>query len=68
MSIKRKFGAGDVVIYLVMLFVCFITLYPMYYVFILSISDPVAAAGMKGYFWPKGRRQARLWAPFRWVS
>ena len=54
MSIKRKFGAGDVVIYLVMLFVCFITLYPMFYVFILSISDPVAAAGMKVYFWPKG--------------
>jgi putative aldouronate transport system permease protein len=54
MSLKRKFGIGDIFIYLVMIFICFITLYPMYYVFILSISDPVAAAGMQVYLYPKG--------------
>jgi len=54
MTVKRKFNAGDIAINLIMILICFITLYPMYYVFILSISDPVAAASMKVYLYPKG--------------
>lgn len=54
MRLKRKFGIGDFFIHLIMIFICFITLYPIYYVFILSISDPVAAASMQVYLYPKG--------------
>jgi putative aldouronate transport system permease protein len=42
--------ALNVIIWILMLF----TLYPMFYVFILSISDPVEAAAMNVYLWPKG--------------
>ena len=42
--------ALNVIIWMLMLF----TLYPMFYVFILSISDPVEAAAMNVYLWPKG--------------
>lgn len=40
----------NIIVWLLVLF----TLYPMYYVLILSISDPVEAATMNVYFWPKG--------------
>lgn len=40
----------NIIVWLLLLF----TLYPMYYVFILSISNPVEAATMNVYFWPKG--------------
>ena len=33
---------------------CFITLYPMYYILILSLSSPQAAATTKVYFVPDG--------------
>ena len=33
---------------------CFITIYPMWYVIIMSISDPVVAAGSGVTFWPSG--------------
>lgn len=42
--------ALNVIIWILMLF----TLYPVFYVFILSISDPVEAAAMNVYLWPKG--------------
>jgi len=42
------------VIYLVMVFVIFITIYPMYYIFILSVSDPIAAASLRVYVIPEG--------------
>lgn len=45
---------GDFFIYLSMAVVCFITIYPLWYVFILSISDPLAAATMQVYTIPKG--------------
>lgn len=53
-TIKHGSNIGDIIIYAIMVIVCFITLYPMYYVFILSISDPIEAATMKVYFYPKG--------------
>ncbi|MDO4292656.1 MAG: carbohydrate ABC transporter permease [Eubacteriales bacterium] len=40
--------------YLLAAVVIFITVYPMYYVLILSLSEPIHAATMKVYIWPKG--------------
>ncbi len=45
---------GDIVIIISMVLVCFITIYPLWYVFILSISDPIHAATMQVYTIPKG--------------
>lgn len=53
-TIRHNSGIGDFIIVLLMILVCFITLYPMYYVFILSISDPLQAATMQVYLLPKG--------------
>lgn len=52
--IRNDSKVADVFIGLFMVAVIFITLYPLYYVFILSISDPVEAATMKVFFYPKG--------------
>jgi len=53
-QIKEGTTIGNFIIYAFMILVCFITLYPMYYVLILSISDPLEAATMQVYFFPKG--------------
>ncbi|MEA4890606.1 MAG: carbohydrate ABC transporter permease [Clostridiaceae bacterium] len=53
-QIKEGTTIGNIIIYAVMILVCFITLYPMYYALILSISDPLEAATMQVYFFPKG--------------
>lgn len=45
---------ADILIYLVLGILCFITLYPLYNVLILSLSAPQEAATMKVYLWPKG--------------
>ena len=52
--IREGSRVADVIIYLVLAIICFVTLYPMYYVLILSISDPLEAAGMQVYLYPKG--------------
>jgi len=44
---------GDFFIYAVVLFLCFVALYPMYYVLIISLSDPVYASTLNVYVWPK---------------
>ena len=38
---KRKITIGDVVIQLALLFICFVCLFPFYYVLIVSFADPV---------------------------
>lgn len=43
-----------VILYLLVLLICLITIYPMYYVLILSISSPENAAKMNVFFYPKG--------------
>lgn len=53
-GIRQNGLLGDAAIALTMVVLCFITLYPMYYVLILSISDPLEAAQMNVYFYPKG--------------
>jgi len=52
--IKDESKAANMLIGIFMVAVIFITLYPLYYVFILSVSDPIEAATMKVFFYPKG--------------
>ncbi|MGI5855932.1 MAG: carbohydrate ABC transporter permease [Candidatus Merdivicinus sp.] len=52
--IREGSRLADAAIYVVLAIICLVTLYPMYYVFILSISDPLEAAGMRVYLYPKG--------------
>jgi len=52
--IKDESKAANMLIGIFMLAVIFITLYPLYYVFILSVSDPIEAATMKVFLYPKG--------------
>lgn len=65
---------ADVLIYLFAALAAFIALYPMYYVFVLSLSDPMYAATMKVYWAPKGfylggyqkiMQDTRLWISYR---
>jgi len=44
----------NIIMNIIIWLLLFITLYPMYYVLILSISNPMEAATMQVYFWPKG--------------
>jgi len=52
--IKDESKAANMLIGIFMVAVIFITLYPLYYVFILSVSDPIEAATMKVFLYPKG--------------
>lgn len=53
-GLMKKFTLADVLIYIFAAFMAFITLYPMYYVIILSLSEPEFASTMRVYWWPKG--------------
>lgn len=57
-KIKHKIREGNpvvtAVLYLLVILVCIATVYPMYYVLILSVSEPKYAAGMAVYLFPKG--------------
>lgn len=65
---------ADIIMYGFAILLAFITLYPMYYVIILSISEPKAATTMQVYWWPKGLYldgykkvfgDAKLWTSYR---
>lgn len=75
---KKKRQASDVILdvitYGVIIVAVLITLYPLYFVVIASISDPVAVSNGKVLFWPKGFNllgykkifeDARIWLGFR---
>ena len=73
-TIREGSKGVDVIIYFIALFVAFITLYPLYYVLILSLSSPEAAATMRVYLVPKGFylggyekifSDSRLWLSYR---
>lgn len=53
-QIQRGSKVVDVIFYILALLVCLITLYPFYYVVIMSISDPIEVAAMNVYWYPKG--------------
>lgn len=72
--IRTGSRAADVLIYAVMGLVAFVTLYPLYYVLILSLSSPQHAASLQVYWWPKGLYlggyekivgDARIWMSYR---
>ena len=44
----------DTVVTVIAVLTCFITIYPMWYVIVMSVSDPMAAAAGKVTFWPVG--------------
>lgn len=50
----RRLTLFDVIVLILSAGACFITIYPMWYVIIMSISDPVVAAGSGVTFWPSG--------------
>jgi len=45
---------GDAVIFILTLLVCVVTIYPIYYVFIMSVSDVQNVVAMNVYLYPKG--------------
>ena len=51
---RKKFDPAQPFLIVLCILVCFITIYPMYYVFIMSISDPAEAARGAVTLWPKG--------------
>ena len=53
-KIREGSRAATVLIYCCVIAICFVTIYPMYYVLILSLSEPAAAMTMKVYTIPKG--------------
>ena len=53
-AIREGSRAADLAMYAVAGLAAFVTVYPMYYVLILSLSDPVFASTMQVYWWPKG--------------
>lgn len=53
-KIKEGSGLADIIFYIVSAILCIITLYPMYYVFIMSISDPIEVAAKRISLYPKG--------------
>ena len=75
---KNKILEGSrlayVIIYALAFVLALICIYPIYYVLILSLSDPEYAITMKVYLWPKGwnlsgyqsiLRDSRLWLAYR---
>jgi putative aldouronate transport system permease protein len=53
-GIREGSGAATAIMYILAVFVILITLYPMYYVLILSLSEPLQAMTMRVYTFPKG--------------
>lgn len=73
-KIREGSRLADAIIYIIATIVAFITLYPLYYVLILSLSKPEAAATMRVYWFPKGFylggyerifSDTRLWMSYR---
>ena len=54
---QRKIREGsviaDVIIFIVVALLAFVCLYPMYFVLVTSLSDPVYAQQMNTYWWPR---------------
>ncbi len=53
-KIKEGSVIADVIFYILAVFFGFIALYPMWYVLVLSISEPQAALAGDCYWWPRG--------------
>ena len=60
--IKDRGIVSTVLLYFFAALIAFITIYPMYYVLVLSFSSPREALTMRVYWWPKGLLCGRLQA------
>lgn len=72
--IRDRSPVATALIYLFAAVIAFITVYPMYYVLVLSFSSPREALTMRVYWWPKGffldgykriLSDSRLWLSYR---
>ena len=72
--IRDRSPLSTAIIYLFAALIAFITIYPMYYVLVLSLSTPREALTMRVYWWPKGfflvgyqriLSDSRLWLSYR---
>ena len=72
--IRERSPISTVLIYLISILIAFITVYPMYYVLVLSLSTPREALTMRVYWWPKGffldgykriLSDSKLWLAYR---
>jgi len=52
--IKEGTSFANFMLYFFAVLICIVTLYPFYYVVIMSISSPIKAASMDVYLYPKG--------------
>ncbi|WP_152391618.1 carbohydrate ABC transporter permease [Paenibacillus guangzhouensis] len=53
-TIRQGSVVVDIVLLVIALIICFITLYPFYFVIIMSISNPQEVAAMNVFWFPKG--------------
>jgi len=53
-KIKQGSVAVDIALYAIAFVICLITLYPFYFVIIMSISSPLEVAAMNVFWYPKG--------------
>ena len=72
--IRDRSPVATALIYIFSILIAFITVYPMYYVLVLSLSTPRDALTMRVYWWPKGffldgykriLSDSRLWLSYR---
>lgn len=72
--IKDRGLPSTILLYAVAALIAFVTIYPMYYVLVLSLSTPREALTMRVYWWPKGffldgyariLSDNRLWLSYR---
>lgn len=72
-KIKQGSKLADIIFVILALLICFLTLYPFYYVVIMSISEPMEVVAMNVFWYPKGLylrsyelivRDARMWRSY----
>lgn len=52
-AIREGSILANALIYIIVALMCFVALYPMYYVLVISLSDPIYASTLSVYWWPK---------------
>lgn len=67
-EIRDGSRVGTFFIYAAVALLCFTALYPMYYVLVISLSDPIYASTLNVYWWPKSAQGIYLGAYARLVT
>lgn len=66
--IREGTWLGNLLIYLLVALLCFLCLYPMYFVLVVSLSDPIYASQMSVYVWPRAEAGVYMGAYERLVT